>query len=71
MTRRTKSRAKATYTRVQRAKDAARVVVGPPPPTRVQPDPKKKRFADPRHRETLDRLLHADTHPGREQEDPS
>ena len=67
MARRAKSRAKATYTRIQRAKDAARVVVGQPPPTRVQPDPKKKRLADPRYRETFndskesdDRLLHTD-----------
>ena len=64
MARRSKSRAKATYTRIQRAKDAARVVVGPPPPTRVQPDPKKKQLAHPRHRETFDesddRPLHTD-----------
>lgn len=48
---------KQTLSKVKTAKAHARAVVGAPPPERVLPDPKQKRVASPRYKQTLADLL--------------
>jgi len=48
---------KKTFSAVKAVKSNARDRVGTPPPERVLPDPKQKRTARPKHKETLAELL--------------
>lgn len=48
---------KRTFSKVKAAKANSRAVVGTPPAERVLPDPKQKRAAQPRYKETLADLL--------------
>ena len=58
----TKSK-KKLFSRVQAVKAIARASIGPPPPERVLPDPKKKR-AGTRSKPSLAQLLTPDFHEG-------
>jgi len=48
---------KRTFSKVKAAKANARIRVGTPSPERVLPDPKQKRAAREKHKETLGDLL--------------
>ena len=61
---------KSVFSKVQTAKAHSRAVVGTPPPERVLPDPKAKRLAAPRYKETLADLLHTRNRPETHEGDP-
>jgi len=48
---------KKVFSKVTAVKSNARDRVGTPPPERVLPDPKQKRAAQPKHKETLAELI--------------
>lgn len=48
---------KKVFSAVKAVKSNARDRVGTPPPERVLPDPKQKRAARPKHKETLAELI--------------
>ncbi|SNT29675.1 hypothetical protein SAMN05421770_10722 [Granulicella rosea] len=48
---------KRVFSIVKAVKQNARDRVGQPPPERVLPDPKAKRLANPKHKETLATIL--------------
>ena len=48
---------KKIFSKVKAVKANARARVGTPPPERVLPDPKQKRAAQPKHKQTLAALL--------------
>lgn len=48
---------KQLFSVVKAVKANARALLGSPPPERVLPDPKQKRQANPKHRQTLTDLL--------------
>jgi hypothetical protein len=48
---------KQVFSVVKAVKSNARDRIGAPPPERVLPDPKQKRAANPKHKETLADLI--------------
>lgn len=52
-----KAKKKKTFSVVKAVKENARRRIGAVPPERVIPDPKEKRAAKPKHKETLADLL--------------
>jgi hypothetical protein len=48
---------KQVFSKVKAVKSNARDRLGTPPPERVLPDPKQKRAAKPKHKQTLAALL--------------
>ena len=48
---------KSAFSIVKAVKANARERLGSPPPERILPDPKQKRAANPKHKETLADLL--------------
>ena len=49
---------KQTFSKIKAAKANARTRVGTPPPERVLADPKQKRAANEKHKQTLADLIH-------------